>query len=149
MMGKLPRGSDTESPRPGSAAQPPPGGNETILVVEDDEAVRRLTVRILRRLGYAVVEARDGKVALDLLRDDVPIDLLLSDVVLRGDLYGPRLAELIRERRPEIKVVLMSGKPLSAMVGGDHGDEGARLLRKPFSPRSLAIAIREALADLD
>ncbi len=111
---------------------------ETILVVEDEAAVRRLTCRILAREGYTVLEAPDGRQALDTW-DAHPgeIDLLLTDVVMPG-MSGKELAE-----RLGIEPVFMSGYTDDVMLR--HGMEGLRLVQKPFDAQTLLGVIRSAL----
>ena len=113
-------------------------GGETILVVEDEDAVRRLTCRILSRQGYRVLEASDGHRALDTWdRHGGEIDLLLTDVVMPG-MSGKELAEQIG-----IEPVFMSGYTDDVMLR--HGLEGLRLVQKPFDADTLLIAVRSAL----
>jgi CheY-like chemotaxis protein len=111
---------------------------ETILVVEDEAAVRRLTCRILKREGYTVLEAPDGRHAIDTW-DAHPgeIDLLLTDVVMPG-MSGKELAE-----RLGIEPVFMSGYTDDVILR--HGMEGLRLVQKPFDARTLLGAVRSAL----
>jgi PAS domain S-box-containing protein len=113
---------------------------ETILVVEDEEAVRRLTCRILTRAGYSVLEAPDGAHAIDTW-DEHPgeIDLLLTDVVMPG-MSGKELAD-----RLGIEPVFMSG--YTDDVISRHGMDGVRLVQKPFDAQTLLGAIRSALDD--
>jgi two-component system cell cycle sensor histidine kinase/response regulator CckA len=113
-------------------------GGETILVVEDEEAVRRLTSRILTREGYNVLEAPDGPRAIDTW-DEHPgaIDLLLTDVVMPG-MSGKELAD-----RLGIEPVFMSG--YTDDVISRHGMDGVRLVQKPFDAQTLLGAIRSAL----
>ncbi|MFQ5766114.1 MAG: PAS-domain containing protein, partial [Rhodospirillales bacterium] len=85
------------------------GGDETILVVEDDADVRRTTVALLDELGYRVVEAEDGPSALRELDRHTEIDLLFTDVVMPGGMKGPDLADEVGRRRPDIRVLYMSG----------------------------------------
>jgi PAS domain S-box-containing protein len=113
-------------------------GGETILVVEDEDAVRRLTCRILSRRGYRVLEAPDGHRALDTWdRHGGEIDLLLTDVVMPG-MSGKELAEQIG-----IEPVFMSGYTDDVMLR--HGLEGLRLVQKPFDADTLLVAVRSAL----
>ena len=111
---------------------------ETILVVEDEEAVRRLTCRILLREGYTVLEAPDGPRAIDTWDEHGgEIDLLLTDVVMPG-MSGKDLAE-----RLGIEPVFMSG--YTDDVISRHGMDGVRLVQKPFDAQTLLGAIRSAL----
>jgi PAS domain S-box-containing protein len=113
-------------------------GGETILVVEDEAAVRRLTSRILTREGYNVLEAPNGKLALDTWNEHPgEIDLLLTDVVMPG-MSGKELAEAL-----DIEPVFMSGYTDDVMLR--HGVEGLRLVQKPFDAQTLLCAVRSAL----
>jgi len=123
----------------------PATGNETILLVEDDRAVRDLGARILRRSGYTVVEAIHGPDALRIAEQPgESIDLVLTDVVM-PEMGGRRLVELLRERRPSIKVVFMSGYPDDAVVRQGILQADIEFLEKPFTPVTLARKIREVL----
>jgi two-component system, cell cycle sensor histidine kinase and response regulator CckA len=111
---------------------------ETILVVEDEDAVRRLTCRILAREGYTVLEAPNGPRALDTWDEHAgEIDLLLTDVVMPG-MSGKELAE-----RLGIEPVFMSG--YTDDVISRHGMDGLRLVQKPFDAQTLLGAVRSAL----
>jgi two-component system cell cycle sensor histidine kinase/response regulator CckA len=113
-------------------------GSETILVVEDEDAVRRLTCRILTREGYKVLQAPDGARAIDTWDEHAgQIDLLLTDVVMPG-MSGKELAE-----RLGIEPVFMSG--YTDEVISRHGMAGVRLVQKPFDAQTLLGAIRSAL----
>ncbi len=128
----------SDEPAPESANGAGRSNGETILVVEDEEAVRRLTCRILAREGYTVLEAPNGQLAVDTW-DEHPgeIDLLLTDVVMPG-MSGKELAE-----RLGIEPVFMSGYTDDVMLR--HGVEGPRLVQKPFDARTLLGAVRSAL----
>jgi CheY-like chemotaxis protein len=82
----------------------PAGGGQTILVVEDDELVRPSVETLIESLGYRVLSARNGPDALEILRQDTPIDLLFTDVFMPGGMYGPKLVAEARRLRPELKV---------------------------------------------
>ena len=113
-------------------------GGETILVVEDEDAVRRLTCRILSRQGYRVLDAPDGAHALSTWdRHGDEIDLLLTDVVMPG-MSGKELAEQIG-----IEPVFMSGYTDDVVLR--HGVDGLRLVQKPFDAETLLSAVRSAL----
>jgi CheY-like chemotaxis protein len=123
----------------------PRGRGEVILLVEDDAQVRALAVRLLRRLGYSVLEARDGDTALALVQPDTKVDLLLTDVMLPGQLTGPRVAEEVARRRPGIPVLYASGYSQEMIELRAHGGESVRFLAKPYDRRKLARAVRDAL----
>jgi nitrogen-specific signal transduction histidine kinase len=118
-----------------------PRGAETILVVEDNLAVRLFVVGQLRALGYQVLEAVDGRGALEILKSSIPIDLLFSDVVIPGAPDGHSLAAEAQRHRPTLRVLLTSGQ---AGHWGD-GRQSARLLIKPYRIKQLARRLREAL----
>jgi signal transduction histidine kinase len=123
----------------------PPRGQETILLVEDESTLRALTARVLRDLGYQVLEAADGAQALEVARaQERAPQLLLTDIVMpgmRGNLLAERLVDLL----PGLKVLFMSGYTGSAQdVQGWLGGGGA-FLQKPFSPDVLAHKLREVL----
>ncbi|HEX6588124.1 MAG TPA: two-component regulator propeller domain-containing protein [Longimicrobiales bacterium] len=123
-----------------------PGGDETILLVEDEDAVRALTARVLRRLGYTVVEARHGRDALARAEAHArPIDLLVTDVVL-PEMSGGRVAEMLRTRQPELRVLFMSGYTDDELVRDGVDQPGVAFLQKPFSAAQLARAVRAMLA---
>jgi PAS domain S-box-containing protein len=117
------------------------GEAETILVVEDDPDVRQLTVRMLKTLGYNILEAADGLKALELLSAGMHIDLLLSDVVLPRGLNGPQIAERVRQILPDIKILFMSGYTESVA----NLDIRTDLIPKPFVRADLAKSIRQVL----
>jgi two-component system, cell cycle sensor histidine kinase and response regulator CckA len=121
------------------------GGEETVLVAEDQPEVRRLALRILRSNGYRLLEASSGPEALELSsRHAGPIDLLLTDVVM-PKMTGRELAARLRESRPNIKVLYVSG--YTADIIGREGllDQGVDYLPKPFTPPQLAAKVREVL----
>jgi PAS domain S-box-containing protein len=119
------------------------GGSETVLLVEDEAGVREFTRLALRRLGYRVIEARDGAGALTAAREyGGPIDLVLSDVIMPR-MTGPELAAALRRERSRVRIVFMSGYIDPAAAGIDL--DGAELLLKPFTLDDLAAKLRAAL----
>jgi signal transduction histidine kinase/CheY-like chemotaxis protein len=126
------------------ASETPFGDGERILVVEDNDKVRTATVSRLKSLGYAVLQARTGIEAIKLLESGEPIDLVFSDIVMPGRMTGYDVAEWIRARKPDLKVVLASGysnMPLAAK----EAVPGIRVLGKPCTREQLAHAFRQAL----
>ncbi len=119
----------------------------TILLVEDDHDVRAYVVEILRELHFRVLEAHDGDSALGLIdRKDVRLDLLLTDVVLPG-MNGRQLAEAVRTRQPEIKVLFMSGYSRDMIVQDGALEPGIDVMRKPLTQEILEQRIRAVLKD--
>jgi PAS domain S-box-containing protein len=127
-------------------AVPLPGtvGAETVLLVEDEASLRTLTKHLLAKMGYTVLEACDGKDALEVSRRFAgKIDLLLTDMVMPG-IGGRALASLLIEERPTIRVVYMSG-----YAGQTYSqtvlEPGAFFLQKPFDREKLGQKVLEAL----
>jgi nitrogen-specific signal transduction histidine kinase/CheY-like chemotaxis protein len=124
---------------------PARGGGETLLLVEDDDGVRGLLARLLRRNGYRVVEAWSGEEGLAQFRErSSEIGLAISDIVMPG-MEGPELATRLRTLRPGLPVVLISGYPEDVWGGRSAWPSGIRLLRKPIRPEALERAVRESL----
>ena len=119
--------------------------NETILVTEDDEDVRAHTRGILRELGYNVLEAPNGKIALEMLARNSDIRLLFTDVGLPGGMNGRQLAEAARQQRPRLKVLFTTGYARNAIVHDGRVDPGVQLITKPFTYAVLAAKLRDIL----
>jgi CheY-like chemotaxis protein len=128
---------------PGAGAEPAPlpRGSETLLVVDDEPQIRELSSRLLGRLGYTVLAERDGRAALAALDANPAIALVLTDMVMPG-MGGWELVNLLLEREPRVRVVLMSG--YSAELVASVRDD-VPFLPKPFTARELAEAVRAAL----
>jgi two-component system cell cycle sensor histidine kinase/response regulator CckA len=142
----LPRVEDApETDRTSSAPAALAGGTQTILVVEDEEAIRRLTCRVLEAQGYTVLSAASGGEALLLLEKHArEIHLLITDVVMPA-VSGRELARSAAALRPLMKVLFMSGYTDNVIVHHGVLDAGTAFLQKPFTPRSLAQKVREVL----
>jgi CheY-like chemotaxis protein len=120
--------------------QRPPvrGGTETVLVVEDEPALRSLIELILSEAGYHVLAAADGEEALTLVsRGEPALDLVLTDAVM-PKLSGPELVTRLREIRPDIRVIQMTGY-------SEHGFTEDELIAKPFEPETLLRRVRDLL----
>jgi signal transduction histidine kinase/CheY-like chemotaxis protein len=121
------------------------GGDEVILVCEDEEGVRRVACQGLRVGGYTVLEAVNGKHALDVAADyGGKIDLLLSDVVM-PEMNGKDLAEAMAGSYPEMRVLFISGYTDDAPDGAVPQGEGKDFLQKPFTPNNLLQRVRNLL----
>ncbi len=129
--------------RPGDEA-PRARGEEIVLVVEDEERVRHLSVDALRELGYVVVQAADASQALSVLELQPRVDLLFTDIVM-PDMNGRRLADLAREKRPDLKVLYTTGYTRNAVVHNGVLDVGVAFLPKPFVLDQLARKVRSVL----
>ena len=122
-----------------------PGGKETILLVEDEEMVRNLATRLLKRLGYDVLSASSGGDAIVAAEEhSAPIHLLLTDVVMPG-MNGRQLADRIAEIHAETKVLYTSGYTENAIAHHGVIDKGLAFIGKPYTPQTLAKAIRKVL----
>jgi PAS domain S-box-containing protein len=122
------------------------GGDTTILLVEDDDLVRCYAREQLVALGYAVLEARDGAQALQLLDDGRRADLLFTDVVMPG-MNGRELADLARGKCAGLRVLYTSGYAEDAIVHDGRVDADVQLLTKPYRREDLAHRIGLALAN--
>ena len=119
-------------------------GAETVLVVEDAEGLRELARRLLERQGYTVLVAAHADEATQLFDRNPSIDVLLTDVVMPGA-SGPELTKRLVERRPELKVIYMSGYTEEAIVQHGVVNPGIAFLHKPFTSQTLGAKIREVL----
>ncbi|MFZ0774657.1 MAG: PAS domain S-box protein [Candidatus Sulfotelmatobacter sp.] len=117
----------------------------TILLVEDDEIMRSLTRQLLQEHGYTVLEANDGRAALEMVDSNPgPIDLLLTDVVMRR-MSGPELAERLHSSNPTLKVAYMSGYTGELMANREMLKPGVTLLEKPFTRNALLNTVHAML----
>jgi CheY-like chemotaxis protein len=119
-------------------------GSETILLVEDEEAVRSFVASVLRRQGYEVLEAHNGLQAIELLRKEARVRLLLTDVVM-PEMGGPELVARLRDLDLTLPVLYMSGYAERAVVHNGLVKSKQPFLQKPFTPIALARKIREVL----
>jgi PAS domain S-box-containing protein len=136
--------------RPAEETKGPEGtaprtGSGLILLAEDEGAVRRLTTRILERAGYEVLSVADGREALEVARGlTVPLDLLLSDVVM-PEIRGPELAEILAKEGRVRRAVFFSGYPEGLREAGLRGLDAWELIPKPFSSGDLLSAVARVL----
>ena len=121
------------------------GAGETVLVVEDDEQVRLLVMEVLKELGYRGVEASEAGAALQLLDSGERIDLIISDVGLPG-LDGRQMAEHARLKRPDVKVLFITGYAEHAAIRSTFLGPGMDMMTKPFVIDDLAAKIRDMIA---
>jgi two-component system, cell cycle sensor histidine kinase and response regulator CckA len=147
----LPRAPEPEvrpTPPVASGREAIPVGGETILLVEDDANVRNLATLFLKRLGYQVLVAANGRDALALVSEGAPagtvIDLLLTDVVMPG-MNGRQLAERLRSVRPALQVLYSSGYTDDVIVHHGNVQEQLNFISKPYSFAALGKKIRQVL----
>jgi two-component system, cell cycle sensor histidine kinase and response regulator CckA len=132
---------------PDAAAAPPPatGGTETVLLVEDEASLRELIGELLEANGYTVMAAEHPAAAIKIAdQHEGEIHLLLTDVVMPG-MNGRQLAARVKEHRPDIRVLYMSGYTEDAIAHRGVLDADALLISKPFTQEMLTRKLREAL----
>ncbi|WP_267428133.1 PAS domain-containing sensor histidine kinase [Methylobacterium sp. GC_Met_2] len=134
-----------EDPRAAPGAPPRAAPGETVLVVDDEPTVRMLVTEVLEDLGYTAIEAADGVAGLKVLRSDVRIDLLVTDVGLPGGMNGRQMAEAGRETRPGLKVLFITGYADATVLGHGQLSPGMQVITKPFVVEVLGARIREMI----
>jgi PAS domain S-box-containing protein len=118
--------------------------SESVLVVEDQDAMRRVTARILRRNGFSVIEAASGEEALSLATENA-FQLLLTDVVM-PQMSGRELAERVQELKPGVAVLFMSGYSQGVLGPRRALEDGVVLIQKPFTERALLEKVHSAMS---
>ena len=131
---------EPEADLPGEDSDLPHGG-ELVLLVEDEPNVRRVVRQQLIDLGHPVIEAENGRQALDMIDQILDIAIVVSDVIMPGGLNGRQLAETVLERHPAMRIVLMSGYTDEAAA---EGANDLPVLAKPFVRQDLAHALQRA-----
>lgn len=128
-----------------SSTPPETRGTETILLVEDDEQVRTLASRVLRKHGYGILEAENGGEALLLCEQhEGAIDLLFTDVVMKH-MSGAQLAERLARIRPDLRVLFMSGYTDDLLAPHGVLEPGVAFVQKPLTPEVVLRRVREVL----
>jgi len=131
--------------KPVSVAPRALGGNETVLLVEDEKGVRQVAWHYLNRSGYTVLEAQNGREALEIARQyPHRIHVLITDMVMPG-IGGSELAKQMALLQPETRVVYMSGYSETALFEHNGVAPDLVLLPKPFTQESLTSAVRDAI----
>ena len=124
-----------------------PHGGELVLLVEDEPNVRRVVRQQLIDLGYPVIEAEDGHQALDMIDQIIDIAIVVSDIIMPGGLNGRQLAEAALSRRPDMRIVLMSGYTDETDAADAGGASDLPVLAKPFVRQDLARALLRAIRE--
>jgi CheY-like chemotaxis protein len=112
-----------------------------VLIVEDEPAVLEVASDIFDSLGYDVLTATDAKEALTVLETDTAIDVMFSDVIMPNGMNGVELSRKAREMRPNLKILLASGYPMSALPSEGLG-AGVSFISKPYRWTELADKLR-------
>ena len=133
---------ETAAPAPPERASRSEG--ELVIVAEDEPLVRLLARRTLEVHGYRVLEAGDGRAALELLDQSGGVDLVVTDAVM-PHLSGRVLGEIVAARWPGLPVLYMSGYPGKEVVDRGLVSPDAPFIAKPFTPEALARRVREVL----
>ncbi len=129
------------------AEQSAPLISATVLLVEDDDMARAAALAMLETLGCKVIKAANAEDAIQASEEHQgPIDLLLTDVVM-PKMSGRELADELRKKRPEMKVLYMSGYTPNAIVHQGILDEGTKFLQKPFTLMTLSAKMAEVLGE--
>ncbi len=115
---------------------------EAVLVVDDEPVIRMLVVEVLEELGYAAIEAADGRSGLRQIEAGGRVDLLVTDVGLPHGMNGRQLADAARTRRPGLKVLFITGFAESVAVGNGTMEPGMDVMTKPFAMDALGAKIR-------
>ena len=117
-----------------------------VLVAEDDESLLSALAAFLRRRGFSVVETRTAAEAIAVLRSEAAVDVVFSDVNMPGGMDGFGLAHWVRLHRPEIPVMLTSGKTRNVAQATAGGDDGVvSFLPKPYEPSHVERTIRRVV----
>jgi CheY-like chemotaxis protein len=118
---------------------------QTVLVVDDEPSVRMLVVEVLEDLGYTALQAQDSVAGLKILQSGARIDLLVTDVGLPGGMNGRQMADAARARRPDLKVLFITGYAEHGVLGSGQLEAGMHVLIKPFPVERLGTVIKELI----
>ncbi len=138
---------EDEDAQPDLEHAPRAATGETVLIVDDEPTIRMLITEILEELGYSAIEAADSVSALKVLRSDVRIDLLITDVGLPGGMNGRQMVDEAREDRPGLKVLFITGYAENAAIGRTPLEPGMHVLTKPFPMDRLASRIKAIIGE--
>lgn len=143
----LPRylGTAVEAEKAGAAALPPPAAAATtvVLLVEDEPIVRMLMIEMLSGHGYAVLEAHSGRSGLSIVESGAHLDLLITDVGLPGGMDGRQLADAVRQQRPDLKVLFITGYAETTSLANGRREQGMEIIIKPFAADAFLAKVQE------
>jgi signal transduction histidine kinase len=117
----------------------------TVVVVDDEPVVRLLVSEAMTSAGYHVLEAEDGPSGLKILHSDVAVDLLISDVSMPGGMNGRQLADVARQRRPDLPILFITGYAHSPLLRRDNLETDMHILSKPFAMDVLIQRVQQIL----
>jgi CheY-like chemotaxis protein len=137
---------EDEDAQPDLEHAPRAGTGETVLIVDDEPTVRMLVTEVLEDLGYSAIEAAESVSALKVLRSDVRIDLLITDVGLPGGMNGRQMVDVAREARPGLKVLFITGYAENAAIAKGFLQPGMEMITKPFDLDNLSQRIRQMVS---
>ncbi len=135
-----------DAPREEMAAQ---GAGQIVLVIDDEPTIRMLVTEVLESFGYGSIEAADGPAGLRVIESGAHIDLLITDVGLPAGMNGRQVADAARVKRPDLKVLFITGYAENAAIGNGHLEPGMHILTKPFTMVALARKIETMLTNAD
>jgi CheY-like chemotaxis protein len=118
----------------------------TVLIVDDEPFVAMLITDVLEELGCATIDASHGAMALDVLRSNRPVDMMITDIGLPGGISGRQLATEARSLRPGLKILFVTGYAHAGGVDDDPLAEGMQVITKPFAIEALEKRVRDMLA---
>ena len=121
---------------------PPASSGSVVLLVEDEAPLRMVIVDVLSDLGFTVLEAGDGRAGLRIVESKARIDLMVTDVGLPGGMNGRQLADVAQQRRPDLKVLFITGYAEGAMVGTSLLGRGMQVMAKPFKVEAFAARVQ-------
>jgi PAS domain S-box-containing protein len=137
--------SDEQADDAETAELPRAEKGETVLVVDDEPTIRMLIGDTLSELGYRAIEVADAASGLKVLESDVNIDLLVTDVALPGGMDGKEMADAARAKRPNLKVLFITGYAENAAIANGHLEPPMEVMSKPFAMDKLATRIRSMI----
>lgn len=121
-------------------------GNETVLVVEDEPQLRSMVCGVLRQHGYTTLEASCGPEAIPIFRENASrISLVVTDMVMPGNMNGRELGELLKSEKPELRIIYSSGYSPEMFAKDSVLKRGLNFLQKPYHPSALAKIVRDCL----
>jgi PAS domain S-box-containing protein len=134
-----------ETARKERVAPPRAASGQTVLIVDDEPTVRMLVGDTLAELGYQAIEVGDAASGLNVLESDARIDLLITDVGLPGGMNGKQMADVARRRRPDLKVLFITGYAENAALANGELEPGTHIISKPFAIDRLASRIKAVI----